>query len=241
MKFDVPSALEIRWAATDEGVIQHGVSFLAFEGQRPTAEQLKDLSPEFFEGLIRAAQAAANEAARGEAERAHAAEAVRQADEQLRPLVDKLILHLKSRHANNLADLEVYGLKTTAGTRGVSVQKPHDIIQRRAFCLAYVDQQAILPPAQQITDPPLSQMQAIAAILKENQAERTEQANRRQRNIATRMAAAQKLLDALQAAAAVIMVKCYDGKVTRDLQQWGYDVVAKNGSTPPPTEEPANP
>ena len=100
MKFDVQSALELRWAATDEAIIKHGATFLAFEAQRPVAEQLKDLSPLFFTKLIDAAREAAAEAGIGEAARARAAELVRQADEQLRPLVDKIILHLKSRHAD---------------------------------------------------------------------------------------------------------------------------------------------
>jgi hypothetical protein len=242
MKFDVPSALEIRWEATDEDTIKHGVSFIAFEEQRPPEEQLKDLSLAFFQGLVKEAQDAAVEASRGEAERARAAEAVRQAAEERRPLIDKLLLHLKSRHANNLAELEIYSLKTTAGSRGVSVQKPRDAIQRRAFCLAYVEQQTLLPPAQQISDPPLSQIALIAKALQDNQAERTEQIIRRQRNVATRTAAAQRLHEALQAAAAVLIITCFDGQITRDLQQWGYDVVAKTAPTPGPSaeEEPAN-
>ena len=186
MKFDVQGALELRWATTDEGVIKHGQAFLAFEQQRPASEQLKDLSPTFFTRLVDAAQEAATEAGLGEAQRARAAELVRQADEQLRSLVDKLILHLKSRHANNLADLEAYGLKTTAGARGVSVQKPRDATGRRAFCLAYVDSESVVPAASQITDPPLSQLTAIAQVLRDNQAARTTQTNRRRANPARR-------------------------------------------------------
>ncbi len=113
MKFDVQSALELRWAATDEAIINNGLALIAFEEQRPAAEQLKDLPASFFKALVKAAQDAATEARAGEAQRARAAEAVRQADEQLRPLADKVILHLKSRQANNLAELELWGLKTT--------------------------------------------------------------------------------------------------------------------------------
>ena len=237
MKFDVQSTLELRWAATDEGIIKHGQTFLAFEQQRPVAEQLKDLSPTFFTQLVDAAQEATTEAGLGEAARAHAAELVRQVDAQLPALVDKTLMQLKLHYASNLADLELHGLKTTTGPRGVSVQKPRDVAGRRAFCLAYVEREASLPADQQITDPPLSQMTAIAAILRENQTARTEQTNRRQRNVATRSAAAQTLLDALQAAAAVLIVTRFDGQITRDLQQWGYDVVAKTA----PAQEPPNP
>ncbi len=157
MKFDVQGALELRWAATDEAIIKHGQAFLTFEESRPASEQLKDLSPTFFTQQVDTARKAAAEAGLGEAERARAAERVRQADEQLRPLIDKIILHLKSRHADNLADLELYTLKTKAGARGVSVTKPNNAIARRAFCLAYVERESSLPAEQQISDPPLSQ------------------------------------------------------------------------------------
>ena len=241
MKFDVQSALELRWGTTDEAIIKHGASFLAFEQQRPASEQLKVLSPTFFTRLVDAAQEAATEAGLGEAERARAAELVRQADEQLRSLVDKLILHLKSRYANNLAELEAFGLKTTAGARGVSVQKPRDATGRRAFCLAYVDKESALPAASQITDPPLSQLTAIAQVLRDNQAARTTQTNRRQQSVATRTAAAQSLLDALQAAAAVLIVTRLGGQITYALRDWGYEVVGKTGPAPKPLEAPTPP
>jgi len=51
---------------------------------------------------------------------------------------------------------------------------------------------------------------------------------------------------ALPAAAAVLIVTRFGGQVTFDLQQWGYDVVAKTAPAPKPIEtpaptEPANP
>ncbi|MFN8597773.1 MAG: hypothetical protein U0559_16520 [Anaerolineae bacterium] len=245
MKFDFQSALELRWGTTDEAIIKHGQAFLAFEASRPVSEQLKDLSPAFFTTLVDAAQEAATEAGLGEAARAHAAEAVRQIDAQLPALVDKIIMQLKLHYASNLADLKLYGLETNVGPRGIVVKKPKNPTDRRAFCLAYVEQETSLPTAQQITDPPLSQLTAIADILRQNQTARTAQTTRRQINVATRTAASQTLLDALQAAAAVLIVLRFGGKVTFDLQQWGYDVVAKTAPQPKPIEptptEPTNP
>jgi hypothetical protein len=238
MKFDVQSTLELRWATTDKAIIQQGVSFLAFEEQLPAEKQLKDLSPLFFTGLITAAQDAAAGAGAGEADRARAAEVVRQADEQLRPLLDKVILRLKNRHADNLAELEQWGLKTKIGTRGVTVNQPKNVTDWRAFLLAYVAKESSQPAATQISDPPLSRLAAIAAALQENQAVRTKQTHQRLRGVAARATAVQTLLDALQAAAAVLIVTRFGGQITRDLQQWGYELVAK---TAPPQEEPATP
>jgi hypothetical protein len=241
MKFDVQSDLELRWTLNDAETIQLGEAFLAHESALPELQQLKDLPPGFFVPLISRAKTAAAEASAGEAQRAQAAEAVRQAMEQAQPLLDKVILHLKSRHANNLAELEQWGLKTKPGARGVSVTKPNNDSARRDFLLAYVTKEATLPPAQQIADPPLSELQALAETVQQNRADRTEQANRRLLNVANRTAASQHLLDALQAAAAILIVKCFNGQVTRDLQAWGFNLVAKNGGneTPPPAETPA--
>lgn len=241
MKFDAQSELELRWATTDEAIIKHGATFLAFEEQRPASEQLKDLSPTFFTRLVDGAREAANEAGLGEAERARAAERVRQADEQLRPLMEKVILRLKNRHADNLAELEAHGLKTKAGARGVTVTKPKNTADWRAFCLAYVDSESALPAASQITDPPLSQLTAIAQVLRDNQAARTTQTTRRQISVATRTAAAQTLLDALQAAAAVLIVTRLGGQITYALRDWGYEVVGKTGPAPKPLEAPTPP
>lgn len=243
MKFDAQSDLELRWGDTDEAIIQHGLSFLAFEEQRPLAEQLKDLSPLFFTGLVKAARGAAAEAQSGEAARAHAAEAVRQIDAQLPSLVDKILLQLKLRYASNLADLKLHGLKTTTGPRGITVLKPKNPTDRRAFCLTYVERETSLPATQQITDPPLSQMAAIAQTLRDNQTARTTQTNRRQKNVETRTAASLVLLDALQAAAAVLIVTRFSGQITYALRDWGYDVVGKTGPAPiePKPIDPANP
>lgn len=148
--------------------------------------------------------------------------------------MQRLGLHLKSRHAANLAELEQWGLKTKNGTRGVSVLKPRDMNQWRDFLLSYVEKEAILPAAQQITDPSLSQLQALAGTVKQNRADRAEQTTRRLRNVATRTAASQQLLDALQAAALLIVTR-FDGKVTRDLQPRGFNLVARNGAKEQPT------
>lgn len=242
MKFDAQSDLELRWTLNDAETIQLGEAFLTYENALPDAQRLRDLSVEFLRPLVDQARVAAAEAAAGEAQRARAAEAVRQALEQAHPLLDKVILHLKSRHANNLAELEQWGLQTKQGQRGISVQKPRHLEQWREFLLAYVAQEATLPAAQQITDPPLSELQALAAIVQQNRTDRTEQTTRRLRNVAVRTTASQRLLDALQAAAAVLIVTRFEGKVTRDLQLWGFNLVAKNDGqeTPlPPTETPA--
>ncbi|HEY4721650.1 MAG TPA: hypothetical protein VII92_07380, partial [Anaerolineae bacterium] len=52
-------------------------------------------------------------------------------------------------------------------------------------------------------------------------------------------AAALKLLDLLQAAAIQIVVKQFDGKVTPDLAQWGFEVTARTTKKATPKPKPA--
>jgi hypothetical protein len=241
MKFDPQGNLELNWPSSDLEIIELGTAFVTYEEAQPVAQQLKDLPVVFFSALVKQAQDSAAQASAGEASRAQAAEAVRQAMEQARPLLDKVILHLKSRQANNLAGLEQWGLTTNATARGVSVIKPKNETEWRAFLLSYTEKEATLPVADQITDPPLSQLQALAETVRQNRADRMEQTTRRTRNVAARTSASQKLLDALQAAAAVLIVTRFGGQLTRDLQAWGYRIVAKTAkaTATPPEETPA--
>ena len=132
-------------------------------------------------------------------------------------------------------------LKAKTGPPAWTINHPKNVTDGRTFLRAYVVKGPGPPSVTQITDPPLSQLAAIAAALQENQAVRTKQATQRLRGVATRTAAAQTLLDALQAAAAVLIVTRFAGQLTRDLQQWVFEIVAKTPPAPAAPAKPANP
>ena len=91
----------------------------------------------------------------------------------------------------------------------------------------YVAQESSLPEEQRISDPPLEQMAALAERVRAGREARTSGQTQREVGVEERSAAVTRLLDLLQIAAVVLVGTRYDGRVTNDLQQWGYTVVAR--------------
>jgi len=71
--------------------------------------------------------------------------------------------------------------------------------------------------------PPFPKLQAQYQARAEGQSER-------EINVGTRTAASEPLMNALQAAAMLLCVNRYGGKVVRDLQNWGFDVTAASSA-----------
>ena len=62
----------------------------------------------------------------------------------------------------------------------------------------------------------------------------------REIGVQNRSAAATRLLDHLQLAAFALVVTRFDGHVVNELQQWGFNIVAKTApEQPAPPEQPA--
>ncbi|MBK9054237.1 MAG: hypothetical protein IPL78_25990 [Chloroflexi bacterium] len=99
------------------------------------------------------------------------------------------------------------------------------------FLTTYVTQETSLAAANQIANPPLAEMSTLATTLQAADAARKAGSSQRQAAVETRTAAANRLLDLLQAAALILVVTQFNGVVTNNLEQWGFQVVAR---TPPP-------
>ena len=189
--------------------------------------ELRDVSLSVIQAALAQASAADAAAVGGEADRGTAAQQFRTAYTQARPLLDQIIIHLKSKYVANLADLAHWGLKTKVKGAGTSVIKPSTQSERLDFLMAYVTQEQSLPAADRVADPPLATMQALADALQQTQSTRTTALNQRESGVEVRDAAVQRLLDLLQLAAAVLVMTRFNGCVTNDLQQWGYIITAR--------------
>jgi FMN-dependent NADH-azoreductase len=137
------------------------------------------------------------------------------------------LLQLKAKYAANQAQLEGWGLDTVAGTAGVVVRKPRTEKEWATFLTTYVTQETSLAAANQIANPPLAEMSTLATTLQTADAARKAGSSQRQAAVETRTAAANRLLDLLQAAALIIVVTQFNGVVTNNLQQWGFQVVTR--------------
>ena len=227
---DVAGDLEVRWPKKDRAIIALGEAYVARENGRPVAQRLREPELSLVQAALTQAQEAVGTAGGGEAARATAAEVYRQAMAEARPLLELALLRLKSQYAANLAQLQEWGLRTKAGARNVVVLKPGDHQQWASFLLAYVAREQGLPEAQRIADPPLAKLTALATTVRQSQETRAGGRTRREMGVQARAAATARLLELLQAAAVVLVVTRYDQRVTNDLQQWGYEVVAKAGA-----------
>lgn len=227
IRLDVDGEVEVRWPNRDRQTVALGEAYVQRESGLPAAERLPYPLLSDVQAALAAVKAGAETAGGGEQARAQAAEAYRQAMEAARPLLEKAILRLKGQYADNLAELEAWGLHTKVGARGVIVLKPKTDKAWYDFLQRYVAQEQRVAEAKRISDPPLAEMLALAQRAEQSHAARTEKRTEREIGVQGRSKAGRRLLDMLQLAALALTVGRYEGRVTNDLQQWGYTVVAR--------------
>lgn len=230
LKLDTTSSLSVRWPESYRAIVALGEAYVAYEGSLTAAEQLQDVPLTAVQTALTEAKAAMNSARSGEEGRASAGEVVQQIHETVRPLLDKAFMQLKAKHFDHLAVLEQWGLDTVMRQGKVQVRKPTNQGQRLEFLRAYVTKEASLPPAEQVSDPPLATMQAHLAVLETGIVERTSGRDQREMNVQVRNTAVSRLLDLLKVAAAVRVCVTHGGIVTHALQLWGFQVSGRTAS-----------
>jgi hypothetical protein len=230
LKYDVGGDFEMNMPTDEAGIITLGEAYVRFEETLVPDEALHDIASAEIKAALDAAQNAVTARRAGETDRAVAAARFLQMYKQVRPLLDRVITHLKSRHADNLADLEVYGLKTNAHRRGVTVRKPANPLDWLKFANTYLEQEGHRPASDRISDPPFSELTRLIGTLNLALQQREAGLIQRERSVAARRAATQHLRNLLQVAAAIRIVKHYQGCVNPELASWGYPIVARKGS-----------
>lgn len=224
LKLDTTSSLAVRWPASYRAVVALGEAYIAYEGSLAPEAQLHDIPLTAVQTALTEAKAAIASAQRGEQGRASAVEVVQQTYDALKPLLDKAFLQLKVKYFDHLAQLEQWGLDTVMSRGKVQVRKPKTRRQQLDFLQAYVAQEASLPPAAQISDPPLATMQAHLVTIQTGLTERTSGQDQREVHVEARNTAVSKLLDLLKVVAAVRVAGTFDGTITNELQLWGFQV-----------------
>ena len=236
VKFDVNGAYITRWSHSPQDIIAMGQSYVAWEAGLPQAQRLTAPSLAMMQAALVAAQAEQVTAGNSEATRAAAAELYRQTLVNVKGKLKLAVLRLKNKYFANLAQLEAWGLETVSTPNGVSVRQPRGEAEWAAFLVAYVAKETSLPVAEQLPDPLLAEMTALLATLQQAHADRTAGRNRRETAVQVRSVLAAQLLMLLQTAAIVLVATRYNGEVSSELQQWGFDVVHRppaNHNTPP--------
>lgn len=235
VRVDCNGTYQVRWPPVyrEREVLDLAVAYVAREQSLPEAQRVLSPTLALIEGVLAAAQSEQLIAQHSETARATAAETYRQTFAAAKPKLNVALLQLKARYAANLAQLEAWGLDTVVQGRTISVRKPRTEREWAQFLAQYVAKESSLAAAQQLPEPPLTAMITLNTTLQTADAARKSSQNQREAAVQTRAAIVNRLLDLLQGAALVIVLTQFEGIVTNDLQQWGFQVTArpvKNGS-----------
>ena len=235
-RWDTKGALDLRWPETDVLILALGKQCRAKEAALPAAERCGAVPLALLNEAITAVEVAAKEAGTGEQERAEAAEVRRQALAAAKPEIERVFVLLKAKYYANLAQLEQWGLRTKVGAKGVVVLKPQGEKQEIAFLQAFVAQEQSLAPAEQVDGGNLARLAGYAQSLSQSTEARGVGRTKREVNVKARSAAGERLLRYVQAMAVSLTAVRFNGVVTNELQEWGFDVVAAKsaGSSQPP-------
>lgn len=225
VKFDANGHYLVRWPTKDTDILELTSRYIAKQTSLGAAG-LKDVPLATVQALYTQASTAVTSATGGETSRATAAETLRQRIEQVKGYLDLIILRLKGQNADNLAQLEGWGLSTTVGKRGINVRKPNTQNEIIAFLRTYVAKEETMIEGEQITDPPLGTMQGLLEDIEDALANRTTSRDQREFNVETRRQVLDELLNWLQVAC-LLLVMQGGGQVSTALQQHGYLVLER--------------
>ena len=238
-RFCIDSDLEVRWPRYDEDILALCQTFVDWEGKQPAGQQLKDISYTSISARLTPVLAAVAASREAEVNRTAAAETFKAAYDEARTLLDKCILHLSSKYADDLAQVGRWGLETKVGPRGLKVVKPADQAGWIKFMNSYVAHEQALPAIEQMTAPPLGHLITLSKTINAQRQARDAGVASRRTNIRTRAAGARELLELLQVACLTLIYTRFGGQISPDLANWGYTVVNKPSAAQP--IEPASP
>ena len=237
MKLGVDSAYEWKIPKTAAEVIEAARQYSKFETGRLPGDRLPAPSLAQIHDALTKADEGQTAAEEGELARTKSSVIFHNTLDQATPLLKTAITELLWKYRDSLGELEGWGLPVKQGARGkFLVTKPKKEAAYAAFMQRYVAKEASLPEAARITNPPLAQLQALAATAQLHDEGRVAGQATREKGTAARAAGTGPLLDLLQLACGMLVVTQFDGQITPALQDWGFNIIATPGkATEPPT------
>lgn len=164
----------------------------------------------------------------GEAQRAVASEEVKRLEEEARAYVKQIRAMLQATYFDTPEKAAEWGFDVQQTSPGaVSIRLPRARAGLLALLDAYLGKEESLPAEEQLSRPPLADVQAVHASLSQTLGQRQEGQAQRETNVAQRNETVRRLLDVLQAACVYLVAKNFDYAVSPELQDWGFEIVAK--------------
>jgi len=171
----------------------------------------------------------------GESQRVLSSEEVKALDKQAAALIKKIHRAMVYEYGDTPAEATRWGFDISqTGKRTGTIRIPDGRAAIVKTLAQYAKTEKGRPAVERFKAPVLTEVQAVVDGLTANVTTRSTAKGQRAVGVQQSSETAARLLDLLQAAAVQIVVKQCDGKVTPDLTQWGFEVVAKK-----PTKKPA--
>jgi hypothetical protein len=241
-RFCINSDLEIRWASSDDEIVQHARAFVNQEGQQTVEQQLKDITHAIVNARLAPVQSAVEAARSAEVNRTSAADRFKTAYADIVPLLDKAIVQLCAVYIDDLAQVGAYGLQVKNGPRSLKVLKPNGQAEWIKFANRYVEIQGAISDQQRIKNPPFDHVLELIGFINEGLATRNTEQTARRTNVRARVTGAQELLELLQVAGITLIYTRFGGQISPELANWGYTVASKPvAAQAKPIEPPAPP
>ena len=219
-------------------VIKLGQNYVAYEQSRPV-EQQTPFTP-IIANLLQRVLTSETELKRAERERKTASTELERFLTQAKTIIKTMWKSVTAKYAGKPEQATHWGFQYKANTGNVLL--PQTLEERLETMNTYIAQEESLPEAERFTIPELVEVIDLCHAL-ESQADTRVTARRdRESRVETCNELVLELSNYLQAAGIYLLAMEFKFKVSKDLQKWGYEIVAKRSETSPKeatAEEPA--
>ena len=229
--FDVNGTHDVKFSAVRRPakIFTLCTAFLAKEDT--LSASARTVYTEDIRDLLAQSGAAQDQKASGESQRALSSEEVKALDKQAVAFIKKIHRTMVYEFAETPAEATQWGFDVKqTGKRAGTILMPDGRAVILKVLARYAKTERSRPATQRFAAPPLAEVQAVVDGL--STTVNTRGTAKSQRVAATQQTldAAARLLDLLQGAAVQIVVKQFNGKVTPELGEWGYEVVARSSA-----------
>lgn len=169
-----------------------------------------------------------SEQLRTEAHRTQASEAVKRLEKEANVLIEQISAQMRIMFPTEPEQAKTWGFTVKQSTG--RIHKPKTRRQQLALLSAYIEHEAAQPMHEQFTRPVLESVIRVRDELQANLARRDAGKTQRESSIAAGKALTLQMHNYLQLIAAHIVAEHYQFTTTLDLQNWGFDVVTRNGN-----------
>ncbi|MCB0196771.1 MAG: hypothetical protein KDJ65_32765 [Anaerolineae bacterium] len=208
-------------------VIKHGQIYVAQEQTRPV-EQQTPFTP-IISDLLQRTIAAENELKQAERERKSAASELKSLLGAARKIIWNMWKSVTAKCSDKPHQATNWGFYYKANTGNVIL--PKSLEERLETLNAYISQEQSQPEDQRFPIPDLLDVIDMHMALEDQADTRAASLRKRESQVERCNELALKLCNYLQAAGIYLLAMEFKFKISKDLQNWGYDIAAKSSSS----------